>query len=473
MAYFVIEDFKSGLDSRRLAEATPAGALITLENAVINRGGEIEKAKDFKLAYTIPPGTFGLAALKESLYVFGSGADPGVPAGLTFQALVHEGGAPPAMSRFVNWDVFASKLFTIAEYTDNSRRAFYDGTIVAGLLPGSGTAFDGLDPGDACRTLKNKMYICNGSNIMFSKLGDASIFDELATGSGLIDITLEVTEEADIVGMQRYQNKLAVASGQNVSMWNVDPDPTKYSVDQVLENLSLVAARTMRAFGDHDDFMLSDTGYRSLRAINASLAAGVDDVGTPIDDIVTDYMDTLSSDTIRQSIAIIEPRTGRYLDALGEKIFAFTYFAKSKISAWSTIVPGINLTDLVRAGKRIYGRAGNKVYLYGGPMNTDYTPNQVTVELPYLDARKLSTWKSWTGIDIICRGAWKVEINDDPNNPNVWKTVANITRTTVAKQKGAMAQYGPVLKFKFTHQGAGAATLSKIVMHYEETKRQD
>lgn len=473
MSYFAIENFNFGLDARRLPEATPPGALIQAENVVINRGGELESVKKFVLKYNIPAGTFGLAAVKDNLYVFGSVADPGVPAGITYQRLQHETGGVN-MTAILNYDIFAGKLFVVAQFDNGDTRAFYDGTRVAGLLPGSGTAFDGLNPGAGVRLMKSKMYACNGTNLLFSALGDASKFDEAATGSGLIDITLEVSEEADIVGMQRYQDKLAVASGKNISLWAVDPDPTKYQVVQVLDNMSLLAARTFRSFGDKDVFGLMNTGFRSLEAMNASLAAAIDDVGTPIDDLVTDYVDTLSADVVAAACSVIEPKVGRYLCSLGEKIFAFTFFKRSKISAWTTMAPGLNMTDMVTTkSNRLYTRAGNQVYLYGGDANTSYTENQVTVELPYLDAKTISTWKKWKGIDIVCKGKWTVEYNYDPEHPDIWVGNSTITSTTLAKTAIGIAADAPVFKLRLTHQKEEKAVLSKIILHYEKTPKED
>ena len=44
-AYLQIEDFKGGLDGRRLEVSAPAGSLKVFQNGHINRGGEIEIAK--------------------------------------------------------------------------------------------------------------------------------------------------------------------------------------------------------------------------------------------------------------------------------------------------------------------------------------------------------------------------------------------------------------------------------------------
>jgi hypothetical protein len=60
------------MDRRRQRVAGTAGTLWSLQNGVISRGGDIERAKKFVSTYTLPAGTFGMAKVRQQLYVFGS-----------------------------------------------------------------------------------------------------------------------------------------------------------------------------------------------------------------------------------------------------------------------------------------------------------------------------------------------------------------------------------------------------------------
>ena len=42
MPYILVEDFRNGLDTRRMNVTATPGSLVTLTNAHITRGGEIE-----------------------------------------------------------------------------------------------------------------------------------------------------------------------------------------------------------------------------------------------------------------------------------------------------------------------------------------------------------------------------------------------------------------------------------------------
>ena len=116
MPYFVIEDFRSGLDSRRMPVLSVPGSLLELTNAHINRGGEIEKRLAFVPQITMPEGTFGLLAVGGTLYTFGSVASvtfpAGAPSNLVYQRLQHPTGL--AMAKVLHATAFAGKPYVIA-----------------------------------------------------------------------------------------------------------------------------------------------------------------------------------------------------------------------------------------------------------------------------------------------------------------------------------------------------------------------
>jgi hypothetical protein len=43
LSFFLIEDFRAGLDVRKAADTSPAGTLTQFENAHVSSGGEVEK----------------------------------------------------------------------------------------------------------------------------------------------------------------------------------------------------------------------------------------------------------------------------------------------------------------------------------------------------------------------------------------------------------------------------------------------
>lgn len=144
MSYFVINDFRFGLDKRRLDLANRPGALTDLVNAHITNGGEIEKRKAFSrvaLAITaggVPVSTFGFTALKDTIEVYGNvpeaNIDLGsVPANITYRDLRLSVPVGPSSNitytliGVVFSTVFRGKSFVIGSMSGGFTALFYDG----------------------------------------------------------------------------------------------------------------------------------------------------------------------------------------------------------------------------------------------------------------------------------------------------------------------------------------------------------
>lgn len=164
MKHLAIQNFKFGLDSRRDVLTSQPGTLLTLENAVINQGGEVEKRKSFvefadvSVTYSLGgftrQATFGLQELSDRLVVFGSAYVSGshgatrpvitAPTGVTYKQLVH-----PAVTYGVTYDdtkhrmtaivcsaQFSDKAWAVATYADGNTFVFYDTDVVLQFLNG-------------------------------------------------------------------------------------------------------------------------------------------------------------------------------------------------------------------------------------------------------------------------------------------------------------------------------------------------
>jgi hypothetical protein len=140
MPDYVIDSFV-GVDRRRLQVAALPGTLWDCEECFLNNGGEIEKRKKFVSHKTLPSGTFGFAEADGNLYVFGSGTDPGVPSGVTYQRLQHPSGS--AMTAVYDAELFDGKLYVTAGFADGSIYHFYNGSRVTDWFDGKArTSFE-------------------------------------------------------------------------------------------------------------------------------------------------------------------------------------------------------------------------------------------------------------------------------------------------------------------------------------------
>lgn len=127
MPYLSVADFKYGMDRRRPRIAGLPGTLWTLKNAVITRGGDIERIKKWVAEYTLPAGTFGLAGLRGLPYVFGKAASvANLPPDISYQQLSYGGAA--TLVKVHDAKPFDGKMYVTSEWSDGHIRHFYNGT---------------------------------------------------------------------------------------------------------------------------------------------------------------------------------------------------------------------------------------------------------------------------------------------------------------------------------------------------------
>jgi hypothetical protein len=467
MAYIVIEDFRAGLDRRKMPEASPPGTLQTLVNGHITRGGEIEKRRAMVPIHSLPPGqTFGFAGANGVLYTFGSDDSPNVPPGLTYQRLEHPDGE--AMDRLVRSEFYDGKIWAVAHYVNGDTISFYDGAVVEDWETGSGQIVAGKAPADLL-TVRDKEYAIFDSILAFSGVAEPTVWDPDEVGkpgAGNINMANQAAGSETLTGLGRYQNLVAVFARRTTQIWYVDPDPLQNAQRQVLENIGTIAPKTIVSFGQVDLFFLSDTGVRSLKARDSSNQAGVSDVGTPVDDMLVDYMADLPEQTIREATAVFDPRDGRYIVSVAERAFVFSYYSTSRISAWSEYDYGFTVDDYVSMDGKIYVRGADTIFLFGGASGKEFDSSIVEVELPYIDGRQIATFKNFTGIDVVAEGVWQVFAGTEPAAPAAMTLLATINGTSLNKMKLGMVAHAPLIRLKFVCISDGPARLSKVILHY-------
>ena len=135
-----VRDFQGGLDARRIPETSAGGTLLAATDGHINSGGEFEKRAAFVDTYALPASvTKGLAHTSAGLYVFGDGAPPSMPSGVSYQRLQHPDGST-ALSRILSYDLYADKIYVVGEFADGGRYHFYDGVRVPAWYDGRSRA---------------------------------------------------------------------------------------------------------------------------------------------------------------------------------------------------------------------------------------------------------------------------------------------------------------------------------------------
>ena len=684
MSYLAVTDFKFGMDRRRQRVAGVPGTLWTLKNGHITRGGDVERAKKFVTVYTLPEGTFGLAAVRGQLYTFGS-ADLAtfMPNGVQYQRLQ----APSTLAMVDVLDVraFDGQLYVVAEYACGNIHHFYNGVrvtdwdtivdsatdaatlaqymadklsgdpdvfaIASGALititarvPGtafaiskstvnggavndqdivlttslvnvpavaearaaatvtitggsaglanavtalslngtplisglvywktsnastairlaaainagstthgydasvigatvtikapsgtgstpngyvlahtvggnltvttSGTMSGGVtavsavaqvvtaeiigtfEPTDrftitinttsyaatgrAAATgtsvfiFKKRLWSTAGSLWRYSKLSDPTDWTDASasTGAGFINMSNETEGTERLVGAAEYDGSGAVFSRRSIRIVTLDTDAELISLEKSIPNTGTFSPRSVLPYSNTDVFYLDPSGNRSLRARDSSNVPTSDDIGTAIDSFVLEYAATLTDAQIAKAVAIVEPRERRPMLAIGEYIFVLSQYPRSKITAWSYYDPGFSVTDFATIDRRLYARAGNTIYCYGGEAGTTYPDANeqiVKVHTPFMTSDKIATLKMYTGFDAALTNVWDTYLLVDPNDDTKKIHVGRMHRTTYHEQNVTLDGRSSHAAIEMECSAAGSATISSFAIHF-------
>lgn len=458
MGYVVVDSFALGVDRRRPIYAGTPGALWDGINCHLSRGGDVEKRKAFVLANALPSGTFGLAAWNDKLGVFGSSAVVTSP-DIQFQQLAHPTGLD--MTEVVDVDLFNGLPYVIAKYTDGSIYHFYNGTRVA--------YWDGITTRPtAILTHKNKLYAAGGSVVHFSDVADPTAWT-VGTPSlaGSINMANQYSGAEALVGLAPYQQLLGIFAEENIQLWNMSADPADNAPSQVLNETGARSNKAILAYGDIDVFYLAKNGIRSIRSRDSINVASVSDVGTPIDTLVIEWVKAQTTQTVERSCAVVEPTDGRFWLAIGSRVFVFSYFPSSKIAAWTWYEPGFAITDFAKLNGIVYARSGDSIYAYGGSGGDTYDSAKVTLQLPFMSAKRPATHKTFTGIDIAAQGAWFVDLLPNPNELAEKIVIGELEGFTPQLPNTGAVGHATHVAPRLIHEDAGAAVLSQVIVHFQ------
>ena len=458
MPYFTITDFAAGLDLRRSELTAPAGTLRSMINAHITPGGEIEKRMAFVPFWEVSPQSKGLVEVNQKLYTFGPNGPSKVepPSGTWSVGVL--GQQTTSIYEIIDYDLFDNKVFVVL---------WKDG---AGNI---GRYYDGVDrplaKGFYVRTYKTKMYSVQGSVLSFSAVGNAG--DWTGTGSGSIDLSLEDSDMTDTLALEVYYDKIAVFSRSAVQLWAMDPDPLKNQYVQTLRQAGTVAWRSVMQYGSGDVMYLSQSGIRSLRARNSSLAAAVSDIGSPLDPVMQDLIRYKGEDWVSGTISILQPVTGRFWIIMPDRIYILSAFPGPKITAWSEYDPGFIITAATVHQNRIVVRDDqNLIYAYGGISEEGPVYDDCYVELvfPFHAGEGVATFKSFTGLDASCQGVpWDVygAFNVEDSEAEDW--FGSFDGSTFLQGRFPINGHSTHMSLRLRSQSPGPQILSNMIVHYQ------
>lgn len=321
--------------------------------------------------------------------------------------------------------------------------------------------------GTFVQTFKHKAYSAAASILFFSEIDNPRRFGTDDNGSGFINIANDTGQSEALTATAAYQGNLALFTKRSVQIWAMDPDPLQNRQGQILSNIGTSAPRSVTSFGDLDVFFLADSGIRSLRARDASNNATVSDVGTAIDTIISGDFAITSPAERALAVGVIEPVDGRFWMAMGQRIYVFSYFPTASISAWSTYETDFTISRFASIAGRIYARAVDGVYLYGGATGDEYDSSVAEVVLPYMDGGKPAHEKTLIAFDMTTTGTWEVYMGMDTSAPDARDLVGTVTGPSWAQRRLEAAGIGTHVSARLVCESPGPATIGNFAAHFQ------
>lgn len=469
MPYFTITDFAAGLDLRRSALTAPAGTLRKLLNCHVTPGGEIEKRFAFVKFWTADVYSQGIIELQGKLYTFVPGGTTTTDPANTWSVGTMQLNCTK-INKILDYDFFDRKVFVIAYVDDNltTPKHFYNGAIVAGAQ------------GKYCRTYKNKIFAVDRGLLFFSGDGEPTIWDDTVDQTaGFIDLSLGDSDMSDATALEVYYDKLAILSKTATQLWVIDPDPLQTNYAQTLRQAGTLAPRSVLAYGSGDVLYLAPDGIRSLRARNASLAASVSDVGSPLDPVMQGLFRQNGEPYMENVISLLQPVTGRFWVVLPDRVYILSAFPGPKITAWSEYHPSaeidgedqqFTIVDAATHRQHVIVRdtVGN-IYSYGGADDTGITHDSCPVEVvfPFLSGDKPATEKSYQGIDAAATGEWDVYAATNPEDEVSEDYLGKLIGPSFMQGRFAIEGRSTHLSLRLRNSTPGPATLSNLSVHFQ------
>lgn len=475
-----ITEFTGGLDSRKHPVLSTGGTLIRAVNGHIDRGGAFEQRAVFEKVHTAPANTIkGLASLDGFIVGLGQGDATASPTH-DYQILDVRNAAGQAPDYFDEVTLFKQKVFATGVFADGSRVLFG-----GNLQPVTGV--DAPTAPGPLLTQGQRVLVGDGGLLRLSVLGDGGNFtiqtpsnsETVPPGGGVFDMTTRSADLPRIRAVSRYNDLVAVFGKDTIFTWFVDEDPANCREVQILRNTGALAARSVTSYASSDVFYLGRYGVRSLRARDSSNSAASTDTGSPIDTLVIDQVNRLGVGAER-SIGLLEPRDGRFWLIMRDRIFVFSYFTGSKISAWTVYEPGFVVDDAIVHRDRVFLLSGDDIYVYGSQPGQPYRYDEGVVAeawTPYLDMGSPGREKRPVGVDAVATGEWQLWAGLNPNQLNAESQIGTITRQTYnAGSIGLSSAFNHISLRARSSKPVSAtepARFASVSVHYEVSGKED
>ncbi len=454
MATITFDRFDGGLDVRQLATSADANRLRVLKNAYVTTGRTIRKRAGLQKVGEIQKGTIGLFAGLGSLWTF-SKYDMEHTNLKNVKHAKLDDPTNKGIKRIINVEVFNGFLYLSCEYNDGTTKHHYlDGkktTLVEDVNCPHTPSF--IKKG-------SKIYAIKDDVVRYSATSDARNWTA-KEDAGFLPVSLQQSTSNRPTSLGEYQSNMVVFFEDSAQVWSIDPDP---KLNRLLDTV-FIGTRYDYSHANMgaDIFFLSPAGFRSVAVQTYSTNLMDNDIGSPIDEIVKGDMR-----------GEIKPRmfyyrgVGQLICFIGDYAYVYSYSRSSKISAWSIWTFPFQIDYVSEFETRLYVRSGDVIYVFDDLAHKDNgVAIPVVAELPFLDCRKPSVLKQFTGVDVAAKGTFEISFAFNPLLPSEYTPSMTLTDDTRPLPRIPVEVMSTNLGIRVEHNSEGPFELAGITVHYE------
>lgn len=427
MPSITYDRWEGGIDRRKGRGVSDANKLWTCKNAFINSGRVPQKRPGLTKITTLEAGTYGLVPHNGLLNTFFryDGITNINHAHSLFEA--HPAGdiGFNSWDTVYDWEIFNGFMYiAVGSETGERFHCYIDG-FVPNAIPQAGMP----NFAESLQRAASKMFAVDGDTTAYSATGDPEDWTTV-NDAGFLPTGIQAKGSETAVGLGRYKDLLVVFAEDNIQTWNVDSDPARMSLDEIIPNMGTVYPHSIGNVAGDVYFLSSmDVGYRSISTMELTQNLGDIDVGGPIDAFIR-----AETAPTNEPFAVWYQGEGQYWCFRDNVADIYTFSRTSKISAWSYYVFPFNVDYACELNGELYLRSGDDVYKVDkDAYQDDYnggTVIDVEVEMNFQSMKKPGQEKLIIGADIVCVGSTTIDFRYDPDDTSLLSESVTVSSDT-------------------------------------------
>lgn len=456
MAEIAFDRFEGGLDRRYNRPVGGANILWVLKNAYITTGKKIKKRPCFVNVATLEAGTKGLKAAGGVLNTFyGQGTITHANPLFLARKVAHPTLAiDVAKSHYA--EMFNGFLYTAVEYTNGDVKHHYlDGTVPTHIVdtncPNSKHVVKLSQKIYASRANGDVGFCATALPRNWTGVSDAGTIASATSASG--------SEVLTALGI--FNNDLAVFYKDGIQVWHVDPDPTLNALKSSSNSSGTAFSKAGQTLAQ-DFVFLAKAGFRSLSIAILTTNLQENDVGSAIDKLRSEILDTDDPRTI------YFPTLGQLLCFNGSKVYAYSFSRSNKLAAWSTFEFPFTVDDVAVLNGELYARSGDIVYRFDTlAFNDAGVIPLVEVEMFFQDGKAPGIEKIFNGFDTVVKGTPSVAFRYDPRDETLVTDLIPVSSDTRPGNLYPMELCATSIAPIFNHQADEDFQLDQMLVYFE------